>query len=148
MTVGARKSVTCGFSVPTLNKNGGKRQMRYWVGCTLMAENTQILCELEIGHTRKKKEVWNQTWKRVGGRLEIGDDAGDWMYGRAGMIALVTTALDSDPHWSNPANWLVYLNNVPDRFAEKLGCGEYFSGDGIISRTREKLLWKMWFPCA
>lgn len=121
--------------------------MKYVVGCTLQVESTGILCDIEIGHHREKKEIWGQTWKKIGGRLDFGDDDGDWMYGRSGMIAIVSTALDSDPYWSNPANWLIYLNNVPDRFAEKLGCGDYFHGDGIINQTREKLRWKMWYGC-
>lgn len=121
--------------------------MRYWVCCTLLVESTGISCDIEIGHTRQKSEIWAQTWEKIGGRLDIGDDDGDWMYGPRSIISIVSTALDSDPRWSNPSNWLVTLNNVPDRFAEKLGCGDYFSGDGIINLTREKLLWKMWYPC-
>ena len=121
--------------------------MRYWVGCTIDVVSSGISCDIEIGHTRVKNEVWAQTWKKIGGRLDIGENKGDWMYG-TNKIALVATASDSDPRWFSPSNWLVFLNDVTDRFAEKLVCGDYFSGDGILNPTRESLIWKMWYPCA
>lgn len=122
--------------------------MIYRVGCMITSVKSGLECEIEIGHTSKGNDRWAQTWKRIGGRLDIRDDDGDWMYGSRSSAALVSTALDSDPYWSNPANWLVMMNNVPDRFAEKIGCGDLLVGDGKLFLSEEPIRWKMWFPCA
>jgi hypothetical protein len=121
--------------------------VKYRVGCTITSINTGLSCDIDIGHSRKGDDRWAQAWSRIGGQFDLRDDDGDWMYGSGGSIALVSTALDSDPYWHNPANWLVLLQNVPDRFAEKLGCGEYFLGEGRMFLTDEAIRWKMWYPC-
>ena len=123
--------------------------MRYWVGCTITSVNTNLFCDIDIGHIRERKEKhgWAQTWKRIGGQLNIRDDAGDWMYITSGGISLVSTAMDSDPYWNDPANWLVRLYNVPERFAERIDCGEYLYGDGKLFLTNEEVRWKMWYSC-
>lgn len=124
--------------------------MRYWVGCTITTVNTGLSCDIEIGNNRESKEEWGwaQTWQKIGGQLDIRDDAGDWMYGSAGGISLVSSAMDNEPSWHDPANWLVRLNNVPERFTEKISCGEYLYGDGELFLTHEEVRWKMWYPCA
>ena len=124
--------------------------MRYWLGCTITSVNTGLFCEIEIGNNRERKEQWGwaQTWQRIGGRLDIRDDAGDWMTTDTGGILLVSSAMPDEPSWNDPANFLVRLRNVPERFTEKISCGEYLYGDGELFLTHEEVRWKMWYPCA
>ncbi len=123
--------------------------MKYWVGCTITSASTGLFCDIEIGHNRERKEQYgsDQIWKRMGGQMDIRDDAGDWMYVTSGGICLVSSAMDSDPSWHDPANWLVRLFNVPERFPERIDCGEYLYGDGKLFLTHEEVRWKMWYPC-
>lgn len=122
--------------------------MRYWVGCTITTEGTGLSCDIEIGYKKTNKGSWEWKWSRIGGRFDIGDDNGNWLHNPTNGITLVSTSVPSDPYWNNPANWLVDFDNVPDRFAEKLSCGEYFFGEGRMFLTEEKVRWKMWYPCA
>lgn len=52
--------------------------MRYWVGCTIRTVNTDLVCEIEIGEGRSDGKTQSMFWKEIGGRLDIGDDAGRW----------------------------------------------------------------------
>ncbi len=69
------------------------------------------------------------------------------MYTDTGGIVLVSTAMDNDPYWHDPANYLVRLSNVPERFTERIDCGEYLYGEGKLFLTNEEIRWKMWYPC-
>lgn len=127
--------------------------MRYWVGCTIKTVSTDLSCEIDIGHLREGNKTGYYEWEKFFGRLDMGAEKGDWMY-RVGdanktmAVDLCSTADTKNPYFSNPANTLIELFNVPDRFAEKISCGEYLSGRGTLLRTNEEIVWRMWYPCA
>lgn len=121
--------------------------MKYSIGCTITTVNTGLSCDIDIGYSKVTKETHQYRWQRISGRLDIRDVSGAWMYGPSDSLAITSIADARDPYWSNPANWLVHLYNVPERFAEKLGCGEYFMGEGKLFLTEETVRWKMWYPC-
>ena len=91
-------------------------------------------------------------WEKIGGRLDIGADKGRWFYYRPGGelkgIVLFPHKDGDESHTVyTDTNRLVTLNDVPDRFAEKMGCGVDFSGDGTLHLTNETVYWKMYFSC-
>lgn len=126
--------------------------MRYWIGCTITTANTNISCDIEIGEGRKDGKTYSMFWKDIGGRLYIGDDAGRWFNftpngDHKGVVLFPNKADDDKASAYRDAEILVTLLGVPNRFAEKLGCGDYFGGEGFLHRTSEQVLWEMWYPC-
>jgi hypothetical protein len=121
--------------------------MNYWVGCTITTNSTNLSCDIEIGHVRIGNKDGYYNWKKIGGRLDLRDEDGNWMYLQNVGVSVCSTADTNNPYFYDDGNYLVVLYNVPDRFAEKLGCGEYFYGDGKITSTNEDVRWKMWYPC-
>lgn len=124
--------------------------MPYRVGFTIRTVSTELSCDIQAGY---ESRTWRLDWEYIGGRLEIGSDGGRWFYHRPGGGPRVGIVLfpdkgsdDSEDFGENDV--LVELNGVPDRFPEKIECGEYRYGDGLLRRTNEKLEWKMWYPCA
>lgn len=64
-----------------------------------------------------------------------------------GVVLFPNKENDGSASAYRDAEILVTLLGVPDRFAEKLGCGDYFGGEGFLHRTSEQVLWRMWYPC-
>lgn len=126
--------------------------MRYSVGCTIMTINTRLSCDINIGESFEKGKTVRMDWKEVGGRLDLGDDDGRWFNfapnrEHKGVVLFPHKADEESAKSYGDAEILVTLLGVPDRFAEKLGCGDSFSGEGWLHKTNEKIVWKMWFPC-
>jgi len=126
--------------------------VRYRVTCTIKTINTDISCDIDIGHSRKGKETGYYEWAKFAGRLYLNPEYGRWMYRIDGSnnimgISLCATSDTKDPYFFDPANLLVELNNVPENFAEKLACGDDLNGNGTLFRTCEEIVWRMWNPC-
>jgi hypothetical protein len=121
--------------------------MKYWVGCTITTNSTNLSCDIHIGHLRIGKKEGYYNWEKIGGQLDLRDEDGNWMYFEDVGISINSTADTKNPYFYENGNTLVLLYGVPERFAEKLGCGEYFYGDGKIFNTNEDVRWKMWYPC-
>ena len=126
--------------------------MRYWVGCTITTLNTNLSCDIQIGESIEKGKTLRMDWKEVGGRLNLGDDDGRWFNftpnrEHKGIVLFPHKEDEESATAYRDAEILVTLVGVPDRFAEKLGCGDYFGGEGLLHKTNEKVVWKMWYPC-
>jgi hypothetical protein len=125
--------------------------MRYWVGCSIVTVNTNLLCDIEIGEKTAKTPQMN--WDKIGGRLDLGADEGRWFNFKPdgnykGIVLFPHKEGEERSKAYSDAEIMVTLLGVPERFAEKLGCGEYFSGDGTLHKTGERIIWRMWYPCA
>jgi len=127
--------------------------MRYWVGCTITTVNTSLSCDIEIGESLSREgKTLRMNWKEIGGRLDLGADAGRWFNfapnrEHRGVVLFPHKADEDRAAAYRDAEIIVTLLGVPDRFAEKLGCGDYLLGEGVLHKTNEQVRWKMWYPC-
>ena len=129
--------------------------MGYWVGCTIKTANTDLACDIEIGENGVKRgKTIRMDWEEIGdaNRLDLGADQGRWFNFKPegnykGIVLFPHKAGEESSKVYSYADILVTLLDVPESFAEKLGCGEYFSGEGTLHRTNEKIYWRMWYPC-
>jgi hypothetical protein len=118
------------------------------IGSTITTLRTQLSCQVMIGYaidpksSFKHRDFW---WLKVWGRLPIGPEAGDWGYAGKGII-LVRTALGESPVFGTPGNTLVFLEDVPERFAERITPANGLSGKGRLLQTNEEVNWEMWYP--
>lgn len=127
--------------------------MKYWVRCQIITVGTNLSCDVDLNYVNKGGKTGFYDWEKKNGPLNLGITEGDWMYhsNKSGGVAGVTLCATSDsknPYWSDPANYLVDLLGVQERFAEKIGFNEYKRGDGVIFKTGEAVRWTMWIPCA
>jgi len=93
-------------------------------------------------HSFKHRDFW---WLKVWGRLPIGPEAGDWGYAGNGIILARTTDTNL-PVFATGSNLLVFLDNVPQRFAERVTPANTLSGEGRLLQTNENVSWEMWYP--
>lgn len=125
--------------------------MRYWVGCTITTVSTNLSCDIQIGQLSDKEKMFQMDWEKIGGQLDLRFDDGRWFNFAPNKehkgIVIFPHKNDESAGAYNDTEILVTLFGVPERFAEKLGCGEYFYGDGKIFLTNEDARWKMWYPC-
>ena len=118
------------------------------VGCTITTLGTGLSCHLMIGytvdpkHSFKHRDFW---WLKVWGRLPIGPEAGDWGYAGNGIILARTTDTNL-PVFATGSNLLVFLDNVPQRFAERVTPANSLNGEGRLLQTNENVSWEMWYP--
>jgi hypothetical protein len=125
----------------------------YWVGCTITTLNTNLSCDIQIGEKRKDGKTLRMDWEEMGGRLDLGEDRGRWFNfapnrEHKGIVLFPHKDDEESAGAYSDADILVTLLDVPERFSEKLGCGEYFGGAGLLHKTRETVHWRMWYPCA
>lgn len=126
----------------------------YWVGCTIWTVNSNLSCDIEIGHNNSGAKKFEADWEKIGGRLDFSASEGQWYYWnpsgeeRIGVVLFPRKPGERKGSNYGDAEILVTLLDVPEDFGTKLECGEYFSGEGKLHRTGESLYWKMWFPCA
>lgn len=100
----------------------------------------------------RKTEMFVMDWEKIGGRLDLGAEKGRWFYLRIkgetkGVVLFPHKEGDESSSVYTDTDKLVTLNDVPDRFVEKIGCGVEFNGDGILHLTGEKIFWKIYYNC-
>lgn len=121
---------------------------------SLMAEmvtiNTNLYMAFDIGVGVDDLGHPNSAlWEKTEGALYIGDSEGSWLYYQPDgpdFKGINLFAYRRDKHyWESVA--IATLVGVPVNFYLNLGCGEMYSGDGVIHRTNELIAWRMCFPC-
>ena len=129
--------------------------MKYWVGCTIKTANTDLMCDIQINDTAvTAAKPYRMDWEEIGmaNRLDLGADQGRWFNFKPGgdhkgIVLFPHKQGEESARVYSDAEIIVTMLGVPERFAEKLGCGEYFSGEGTLHRTNELIYWRMWYPC-
>lgn len=115
----------------------------YWVGCTITTTDTNLSSDIEIGHNNKEGKSYAADWKKMGGRLDFGVEEGQWYYwnprgeGVLGVVLFPRKSGERKGSNYSHAEILVTLLGVPERFGEKLGCGDSFHGEGTLHRALE-----------
>lgn len=116
---------------------------------TIATTKTDLSCRVMIGYVSSPSSLHGNYlwWQLIAGRYRFGPKSGKWAYWRDGILLSRTTNIN-DPLFKLPANLLIVLSGVPERFAEKLMPGETLRGAGRHYTNNEELTWQMRLPIA